>query len=55
MSDIDRFLCTAYKLLCSAIHSIIVSSKNFPKYSQGSDMLSREKTNFTTFSPLGKF
>jgi len=55
MSDIDRFLCTAYKLLCSAMHSIIASSKNFLKYSQGADMLSRGKTNFATFSPLEKF
>ena len=40
MSDIDRFVCTAYKLLCSTMHSIIASSKIFLKYFEVSDMLS---------------
>jgi len=40
MSDIDKLVYTAYKLLCSAMHSTIASSKNFLKYSMGSDMLS---------------
>jgi len=39
MSSFEGFVCTAYKLLCSARHSIIASSKNFLKYSEDSDML----------------